>query len=177
MRGGPVVKGRRYLILLFVSLVLVLIDQIVKIYIHTGFELHESVQVIPGYFNITYVRNTGAAFGIFSKSHELFRQIFFLSIPPIAVGIILYFMYSVAENDWLQIYALSFISGGAIGNYIDRVRFGYVVDFLDFHFQNIYSWPAFNVADSAIVGGVSVLFLILIKEMKLERDKKKLKTS
>jgi signal peptidase II len=168
--------GRRYLILIFVSLFLIFVDQIIKIYIHTQFDLHESVTVIPGFFNITYVRNMGAAFGMLAQSHETFRQIFFLSIPPIAVGLIVYFLYSVHEDDHLQIYALSAIAGGALGNYIDRIRFGYVVDFLDFHIMNKYSWPAFNVADSAIVCGVFVLFLLLIKEMKEERAKKALET-
>lgn len=169
--------GRKYMILIVVSLFLVALDQLVKIYIHSHFDLHETVRVIDGYFNLTYVRNLGAAFGIFRDSHESFRQIFFLSIPPIAVGIIIYFIYGLPEEDLLQIFALSMISGGAIGNYIDRIRYGYVIDFLDFHYKDIYSWPAFNIADSAIVIGVILLSFVLLKEYRDEIQAKKLAKS
>jgi signal peptidase II len=165
--------GRKYMILIVVSLFLVALDQMIKIYVHSHFDLGESVRVIDGYFSLTYVRNMGAAFGIFRDSHETFRHIFFLSIPPIAVGIIVYFIYGLPEDDLLQIFALSSIAGGALGNYIDRIRFGYVIDFLDFHWRDIYSWPAFNVADSAIVTGVALLTLILIREYRDEVRAKK----
>jgi signal peptidase II len=132
--------------------------------VHSSFDLGESVRVIKDYFNLTYVRNTGAAFGILGKSHETFRQVFFLTIPPVAVLIILLFMRSLPETEKLEIYALSMICGGALGNYIDRLRFGYVIDFLDFHFQEKYSWPAFNVADSAIVVGVCILSLLMLRK-------------
>jgi signal peptidase II len=163
--------GRKYMILIAVSLFLVAIDQITKIYIHSNFELSESITVIPNYFNITYVRNMGAAFGIFTDSNETFRHIFFLSIPAIAVGIIVFFIYGLPESERAQILALSSIAGGAIGNYIDRIQHGYVIDFLDFHIKNIYSWPVFNIADSAIVAGVAVLTYLMIIEFINEKKK------
>lgn len=152
---------RKYLILAVVAALLVAMDQLTKLYVHTHFELGEFITVIPGYFNITYVRNPGAAFGIFRESLGAFRTIFFLAMPPIAMVTILALLRGVANNDRIQILALSAIFGGAIGNYLDRIRFGYVIDFLDFHFQNKYSWPAFNIADSAIVVGVIVLLLLM----------------
>lgn len=154
--------GKKYMILIAVTIAVAAIDQYTKMIVHSTFDLGESIRIINNFFNFTYVRNTGAAFGILGTSHETFRQVFFLSIPPIAVGIIVFFLYNLPESEKLEIYALSIISGGAIGNYIDRIRFGYVIDFLDFHIANTYSWPAFNIADSAIVIGVGILTYLMI---------------
>lgn len=161
--------GRKYLILIVVSLLVIAIDQMTKVYVHSHFELGESITVIPGFFNFTYVRNIGAAFGIFTDSPETFRHIFFLSIPAIAVAIIVYFIYGLPESERLQILALSSIAGGALGNYIDRIQHGFVIDFLDVHIKNIYSWPVFNIADSAIVIGVGVLTILMIQEFFAEK--------
>lgn len=152
---------KKHFILAVVACFIVAIDQLTKMYIHTHFELGEYVPVFPDFFNITYVRNPGAAFGFLSTSHETFRTIFFLSMPPVALITILYILKTVAENDTFQILALSGIFGGAIGNYIDRIRFSYVIDFLDFHWKNKYSFPAFNIADSAIVCGVFALMFLM----------------
>lgn len=160
------------MILILLSLLVVAIDQISKIYIHTNFELGDTVSVIENYFNITYVRNTGAAFGILSDSQQTFRHVFFLAIPVIAVAVIVFFIYGLPEEELAQIISLSLISGGAIGNYIDRIQYGYVIDFLDVHIKNIYSWPVFNVADSAIVVGVSVLSVLMVLEYFEERKAK-----
>jgi signal peptidase II len=169
--SAPGFAGRKYMILIAVTFVIVAIDQLTKMMVHGTFELGESIRIIESYFNLTYVRNTGAAFGIFGQSHPTFRQLFFLSIPPIAVFIIVMFMRNLTEKDKVEIYALSLISGGAIGNYIDRLRFGYVVDFLDFHWQDKYSWPAFNVADMAIVIGPGpIKNLIAVLKKKLSRQ-------
>jgi signal peptidase II len=144
--------------------VLVALDQITKIYIQTRFMLGESLEVIRGYFNLTYVQNPGAAFGFLARSPEVFRDSFFLIIPPLAMILILYFLKTVKDDDHIQILALSLVFGGALGNYIDRLRVGYVIDFLDFHIQHKYSWPAFNIADSAIVCGIIILFILSFKE-------------
>jgi len=146
------------------------LDQLVKMYIHTQFHLGESLVVVPNIFNLTYVRNFGAAFGFLAESHPAFREAFFLAMPPIALVIILAIMRGVKDNDTKQIVALSAIFGGAIGNYIDRLRFRYVIDFLDFHVENKYSWPAFNIADSAIVGGVCLLLLMMFLESKNKKE-------
>ncbi|MGZ5278379.1 MAG: signal peptidase II [Pseudobdellovibrionaceae bacterium] len=158
--------NKKYVILAGISALLVALDQLTKIYVHTHFQLGDSVPVIPGYFNITYVRNFGAAFGFLAESHPTFREMFFLSMPPFALLIILMILRGVRNNDLPQIFALSAVFGGAIGNYIDRLRFRYVIDFLDFHLQSQYSWPAFNVADSAIVCGVGLLLALMVFEKK-----------
>ncbi len=157
---------KKYVILLGLSVLLIALDQIVKMYVHTHYMLGDSTPVIPGYFNITYVRNFGAAFGFLAESHPTFREMFFLAMPPIALIVILLILRSVRDDDFPQIMALSAVFGGAIGNYIDRLRFRYVIDFLDFHWQSVYSWPAFNIADSAIVCGVGVLLALMLFEKK-----------
>lgn len=157
---------RKYAILGGISALIIAIDQLTKMYIHTHFQLGDSLSVITDYFNITYVRNYGAAFGFLAESHPNFREWFFLLMPPVALAIILVLLKSVKDNDLLQVSALSLIFGGAIGNYVDRLRFRYVIDFLDFHIQGKYSWPAFNIADSAIVCGVGILLAMMVFEKK-----------
>lgn len=165
--------NKKYLYLAAIAGLIVALDQLIKMYIHTQFHLGESTVVIPNFFNLTYVRNLGAAFGFLAESHPTFREIFFLAMPPVALVIILSILRGVKDDDTKQIVALSCIFGGAIGNYIDRIRFRYVIDFLDFHINNRYSWPAFNIADSAIVGGVSLLLLMMFLESR-QKDKQQL---
>lgn len=161
-KEGRSIIGSKYMILIAVTFLVVAVDQFTKMLIHSSYDLGQTTKIIENFLNLTYVRNTGAAFGILGTANAAFRQVFFLSIPPIAVFIIILFLYNLPENEKVEIYALSAISGGAIGNYIDRLRFGYVIDFLDFHIKNIYSWPAFNIADSAIVCGVIVLCILML---------------
>jgi signal peptidase II len=172
MRGGFVLK-KKYVILMSLSGLLIALDQLTKLFIHTQYKLGESTEVIAGFFNITYVRNPGAAFGFLANSHPAFREIFFLAMPPVALIIILAILRSVPADDTKQIVALSSIFAGAIGNYIDRLRFRYVIDFLDFHIGGRWSWPAFNVADSAIVIGVGLLLLIMFLETRQSNQAKK----
>jgi signal peptidase II len=163
---------RKYLVLATIGGACVALDQLIKIYVHANFTLGESLPVIQDVFHITYVRNTGAAFGVFRDAAETFRTVFFMSMPPIAMLIILRMLQGVAETDRWQILALSLIFGGAIGNYIDRLRFGYVIDFLDFHYGDTWSYPAFNIADSAIVTGVCLLLLLMFLEARAAKAKK-----
>ena len=167
----------KYLILLAISGFIIAFDQLSKTYVHTHFLLGESVTVIPGFFDFTYVRNEGAAFGIFREAQDTFRNIFFLTMPPIAVIFIIYILHGIEDNDRIQNVALSLVCGGAIGNYIDRLRFRYVIDFLDFHINRKWTYPAFNVADSAIVVGVGILMFIMYQQWLEERKlKNKVKT-
>ena len=147
----------KYIILICLAGLVITLDQISKLYIAHHFELHESTTLIPHFFNLTYVRNTGAAFGLLSKAPESFRIPFFIIIPLVALTIIVLIFKKTQETQLLMITALSLILGGAIGNFIDRLRFNYVIDFLDFHWFQKYHWPAFNVADSSIVIGVMLL--------------------
>ena len=158
----------KYFTLVSISGAIVALDQLTKMYVYTYFRLGESVTIIPDFFNITSVRNPGAAFGFLAQTNPLFRETFFLILPPVAMIIILLILNKVANDDTVQIVALSLIFGGAIGNYIDRIRFQHVIDFLDFHFKNYYTWPAFNVADICIVTGIMIFILLIIKDTREE---------
>lgn len=164
----------KYLLLAAISGAIVTADQAVKMYVYTRFMLHESIAVVPNFFDITYIRNQGAAFGFLQDAHPMFRELFFLSMPPIALLIILAILRGVLESDRWTIVSLSMVFGGAIGNYIDRLRFGYVVDFLDFHIRDVYHWPAFNIADMAIVCGVGILLFL---EFTKHREKTSVKAA
>ena len=147
----------KYIILICLAGLVITLDQLSKLYIAHHFELHQSATLIPHFFNLTYVRNTGAAFGLLAKAPESFRIPFFIIIPLVALTIIVLIFKKTQETQLLMITALSLILGGAIGNFIDRLRFNYVIDFLDFHWFQKYHWPAFNVADASIVIGVLLL--------------------
>ena len=161
----------KYLALAAIASATVALDQLIKLKVHSSFQLGESIPVIQNIFSLTYVRNTGAAFGILRESAPLFRQIFFLSMPPVALVIILFMLKGVPSKDRWQVLSLSLIFGGAIGNYIDRLRFGFVIDFLDVHYKDVYTYPAFNIADSAIVSGVAILLaLMTIRDRRTKKE-------
>ncbi len=162
---------KKLLYLISICTLILILDQVIKIYVHTNFTLHESKTVIDGFFSFTYVRNPGAAFGLLRDTPDVFRRVFFLSVTPIAVVALFYFLLTVKVEDSFQITAISLIFSGALGNYIDRVRFEYVIDFLDFYIGNIH-YPAFNVADIAIVCGVFLWFYcIFTEDMKTKKIK------
>jgi signal peptidase II len=128
--------------------------------------------VISNFFNLTYVQNKGAAFGLLAQADPSFRIPFFVIIPFIALGSIAYVFRKLPALDVKLAGALSLIISGALGNLIDRVRLGYVVDFLDFHWKWLYHFPSFNVADSAICIGVGLVMLDLFTESANLSDKK-----
>lgn len=122
----------------------------------------DRVEVIPGFFYLTHVRNTGGAFGMFAGSPSELRLTFFVGVSVIAMGIIVSFYRKLAPGDWLAAGALGLILGGASGNLLDRLVYGEVIDFLHFRLWGGYSWPDFNLADSFIVVGVGILVLELL---------------
>jgi len=155
----------KFFILALVGGGVIVVDQITKIYIDTAFLLHESLPMIPDLFSITYIRNPGAAFGLFAGQSSLFRTLFFSGVSVVALSFLGIMVYQVPKDDHWQTVSLSLLLGGALGNIIDRVRIGEVIDFLDFYIGT-YHWPAFNVADSAITVGVTLLMLHLYWDKK-----------
>src|SRR5215468_201747 len=146
---------------LLVVAVLIL-DRWTKLLIQKRFELNESTSVIDGFFNITYVRNTGVAFGIFSSISSPAKSILLSLFTAIAAAVVvIYSVRSPVRNRLLQV-ALGFILGGALGNLYDRISYGYVIDFLEFYFRD-YHWPSFNIADSAISTGVLLLAIEIFR--------------
>jgi signal peptidase II len=140
--------------------VIVILDQLTKFIVDRSMPLHHSIPIIDGFFNLTYVRNTGAAFGLFAGSAEVFRRPFLILVSILASVFIISMMKRLAEKETGLITGLSFILGGAIGNLIDRVFYGEVIDFLDVYWRN-YHWPAFNIADSFITIGVGIMLYFL----------------
>jgi len=148
----------------------VLVDQLTKLWIMTTFALHEQLNIIPGFFNLIHVTNTGAAFGFLAGSKSLLRQVFFVGVAVIALVIMVSVYGHLKKQGKIFVYALGLIAGGAVGNLIDRLRFGSVIDFLDF-FIGSHHWPAFNAADSAITVGVALFMLgTLLQHAKEKRE-------
>jgi signal peptidase II len=156
---------RKYMTFLLIGVAIILIDQVTKGLVTQRFSLHENLEVIPGFFDLTYVRNTGGAFGVLAGEASRLRTGLFLAISFVAIGTIFYLYTRLPPGKpWLDA-GLAITFGGALGNLIDRLRFGEVVDFLDFHIGTLH-WPAFNVADSAISVGVGIFcFYFVFKKI------------
>jgi signal peptidase II len=152
----------KYRVGLLVFVVCVCADQLTKYLVETNLHFGDRRSVIEGFFYLTPVRNPGAAFGLGARWSPAVRGGFFLSVSTVAVGIILSFFHKLAPGDRLSALALGSILGGAVGNLIDRIRYGEVVDFLHFQLWKGYSWPDFNFADSFIVVGVALLMLEMV---------------
>jgi signal peptidase II len=157
--------NKKHLTLGGIVVLIVLIDQITKLYVDASMRLHESIPVIAGFFSITHVRNPGAAFGFLADASPFFRSVFFVVVTILAMILILHYIWKSREGERLLTYGLSLILAGAVGNLIDRVRLGEVIDFLDVYI-GAYHWPAFNVADSAISVGAVILFIELVRQGK-----------
>ena len=160
-----VAHHRKYLIFFLIAAGVVLLDQLTKGLVTQKLLLHENLEVIPGFFNLTYVRNTGGAFGLLAGEASRLRTGLFLAVSCAALGIVFYLYTKIPPGKkWLDA-GLALTFGGALGNLIDRLRFGEVVDFLDFHIGTMH-WPAFNVADSAISVGIGIFcFYLLFKKV------------
>ncbi len=179
MSGKPVtlqrdwygaLKKKNILFLTIASLV-ILLDLATKAWILSTMRIYDSFVVVKGFFSITHVRNPGAAFGFLAGAPPLFRYLFFIAITVAAIALILYYLHSSRIEEPSLVSALALILAGAVGNLIDRIRFGEVVDFLDVYIGS-YHWPAFNVADSAITVGAGVLMAILLRRRKERTDGK-----
>jgi signal peptidase II len=148
-------------ILAITLLLVIILDQLTKLYIDRTMKLYQSIPVIDGLFSITYLRNKGAAFSFLSDAS--WRLPFFILATVIAVIAILVAFGKLRADQRFAACSLTLILSGAIGNLIDRVRMGEVIDFLDVYWKN-HHWPAFNVADSAICVGVAMLALDMFLE-------------
>lgn len=153
----------KYYLALVISGIIIILDQITKFLVDINMSLHQSIEIIPNFFNLTYIRNTGAAFGFLAGDRSPGRLIFFALFSFIAIGCLIYLLKSLRPGHKIAILSLSLILGGAIGNLIDRLRQGEVIDFLDVHWHN-WHWPAFNIADSSITIGVILLFYQIIRK-------------
>ncbi len=141
---------------LWLSLLVLILDQASKLAIDASMQLYESIPLLPS-FNLTYAHNTGAAFSFLAHAGGWQRWLF-AGLAVVMSGIIAVWLARLQKHETLLAVALSLVLGGAIGNLIDRVAYGYVIDFLDVYYQD-WHWPAFNIADSAICIGVGLMLL------------------
>jgi len=149
---------------------IIVLDQVSKEMVVRTLPLHESVSVVPAFFHLTHLRNTGAAFSLLAHAPTWFRQPFFLIATGVAVLALLLFLRQADSARRLVVVAIAAILGGALGNLIDRLRYGEVVDFLLVHWHGYY-WPAFNVADSCITLGVVGLLWSSLREQRASSER------
>jgi signal peptidase II len=153
--------NRKYLLSAIISLSVIVLDQCTKYLIIKSFALYQSLTVIEHYLTIVHTRNRGIAFGLLSGPESGMRVFLLIATSLLAIVFILYLLSSLKGTHTYATVTLSFILGGAIGNLIDRIRWGAVVDFIDLHWYH-YHWPAFNCADSAISIGLVLLIIGII---------------
>ena len=146
------------------------LDQLTKIAVISSFSLYEKVVVIPGYFNLTYVTNRGAAFSMLAEVDSPWRHYFFITVSCLALILLTVFWFRVRKQSPAQGWGLALIAGGALGNLVDS--FGAVIDFIDIHWHG-HHWPAFNIADSAICVGVGMFMLLSFIEKEKETNKQR----
>ena len=152
---------------LWLSLLVLVIDQASKYYFESKLEMFQQIVIIPDLFSWTLAYNTGAAFSVLADSSGWQRWLFAL-IAIVVSAVLVVWLKRLGRNDtWLAV-ALALVLGGALGNLYDRVALGHVIDFILVHWQNRWYFPAFNIADSAITVGAIMLALDMFKSKKTE---------
>ncbi len=155
----------RYIKFFIIVGIIVALDLITKAVILNTVPLYSSIDVVPGFFSITHIHNAGGAFGFLANHSAYVRGIFFIVVSSLAMVLIFLLYKNTPKTHFLLAFGFGLIFGGAAGNLIDRLRFGKVIDFLDFYIGNLH-WPAFNIADSAITIGVGIfIYHIIFKKM------------
>lgn len=158
----------RYILFTGIAIVGIIIDQITKIAVDRSMKLYDSIPILENFFHFTYVRNKGAAFSFLSNAS--WRLPFFITVSIVASFVILIAFHRMRDDQKLAHTSLAMIFSGAVGNLIDRIRLGEVIDFLDAHWYR-HHWPAFNVADSLICVGVFLLAIdMLLEEKRLKNN-------
>jgi signal peptidase II len=142
--------NKKNIVIFSTALFIVFLDQLTKFLIKQNFQLNQSIPIIKSILHLTYITNTGSAFGLFKSFN-----VFFILFSIIVIILIFYYLNKVKENEKALQFAVGFLLGGTIGNLIDRVSYGFVIDFIDFRI-----WPVFNIADSAV--SISVILLIVL---------------
>ena len=158
-------KHRSFYFLLI--LVLLIVDQITKAIVFQKIAFLSSQSIIPGFFNLTHIHNRGAIFGFFSQSDSQLLHIVLLLATLVALALVVYYFFTTPPSEKLAKISLSLILAGALGNLIDRVFRGYVIDFLDLYIKK-WHWPSFNVADSCVtIGAFLLVFIVFFKRRRI----------
>ncbi|PTQ67676.1 signal peptidase II [Pseudomonas sp. GV071] len=151
--------------LLWISLLVLIADQATKLYFETNLSLYQQIVVIPDLFSWTLAYNTGAAFSFLADSSGWQRWLFALIAIVVSATLVVWLKRLKADETWLAI-ALALVLGGALGNLYDRIVLGHVIDFIFVHWKDVWRFPAFNIADSAISVGAVLLALDMFKSKK-----------
>ena len=146
-----------------ISLFVLLLDHLTKWAVRANMDLHSAIELVPNYLNLSYVRNSGVAFGLLADIESVWKPYILAAIAVLAVVVILVYSSRMPLTRKLLQVALAIILGGILGNFLDRIVHGFVVDFIEFHIYDSFHWPNFNVADSAITIGIALLLLDTIK--------------
>ena len=155
---APILARLAYPLYWALSLVVFLSDQVTKQLVEARIPFHSKTPVIRGWFDLTHTTNTGAAFGMFSDSPAPWKTALLIGVSVGLLGLVVFLLIRHRSLRWELGVGLSLLLGGALGNLLDRIRFGHVVDFLDVHFRQ-HHWPTFNLADSAITIGAGLLII------------------
>lgn len=153
---------RKYLILFSLMGLILSLDQWTKHLVQGGVAPGSRTPLLPGLLSLVHVHNSGVAFGFLRRVPIPFEDVFFVGIPVFALVLILLIFIKLQDNQVPTSVALTTILGGAMGNLIDRIRQGYVTDFLDLHFGEAFHFPPFNVADCSIIMGVVIMFIVTL---------------
>jgi len=153
---------RRIFYFLFIFLMLI-IDQVSKLFVTQKIPLYSSLNIIPGFFNLTHIHNRGAIFGFLSRSGSQLVYYLLMLASLVAFGLVVYYFFKTSPQERFLEISLSLILAGALGNLMDRIFRGYVIDFVDLYLRK-WHWPAFNAADASVsIGAVFLIFILLFK--------------
>jgi signal peptidase II len=146
------------------------LDHITKWMVRTRMDLHDAIEVVPNYLRISSVRNSGVAFGLFADFQSTWKPYILAAMAVVAVIVILIYSSRMPLNRTLLQAALAITLGGIVGNFADRVVHGFVVDFIEFHIGEVFHWPTFNVADSAITIGIALLLVDSVRHPDIDEQ-------
>jgi len=148
---------------LLVALMVFVLDHLTKVLVSASPSLHRGIDIIPGFFRLSYVLNSGVAFGIFQESQSVWKPYLLAGLAVLAVVVIVIYSSRMPSNRVLLQLALAVTMGGILGNFTDRLLRGSVVDFIELHIKDMFHWPTFNIADTAITVGIALLMVDALK--------------
>ncbi len=146
-----------------VAFIILLVDYLTKWMVRVRLDPIQSVEIIPGYLRLSYWQNSGVAFGLFDAVASVWKPYILAALAVVAVVVIVVYGEHMPPERKLLRASLAIIIGGILGNFVDRIVRGYVIDFIDFHIYDTFHWPTFNVADSAITIGIALLLIDTVK--------------
>ncbi len=163
---------KKYLSIILIAVAVIALDQASKLWIDDALPRYQQIEVLPQCLTIVHVRNPGVAFGLLQNIPDAYRSVLLTGTTVLALVLLMFLVAQTHPSQRLERWSLALILGGAVGNLIDRIRLGEVIDFIDVHWANLYHWPAFNVADSCISTGITCMVLLELKRIFSSRASK-----